>query len=71
MMPPQSIASHNVGALYDRHHNFNTLAAAIFAQINMWDMDLNTISGFADAVADDLQAIEQKGIRLAVEKLLS
>lgn len=44
--------------------------ATILAHTPLWGLDLNSVAGLSDAVAANLQAIQQAGMRPAVERLL-
>ncbi len=46
------------------------LAEAVLARADYWGMDLNTVPGLADAVADGLRRITADGARLAAADLL-
>ncbi len=55
---------------FERHKNFDALAAAVLGQTDLWDVDLNGVAGLTDSVARYLQSIDQTDIRSALEKIL-
>jgi len=47
------------------------LAAAVLGQTAWWEMDLNTVSGLTDYVANAIASIKTVGMRAAVKKMLA